>query len=322
MVSMRSALSRAGPSRAQAVADEHREPVEALGQPRQRALLDVIREHQGIALAGGVPRLRDAVPAPVAHDRKGVARGGTERELLGTLRGFSVPPLVENGPELRLGLVPRQVELHRDGLAEPVAVDADPVAAEIPGEHGNGIEGEPADALSESLLESGAEFGLEGLLEGPRAQDPGQLPPEGALPGRQPHDVLREQVELASRAVPVRLHGFPVAELAVHAGLGQVIQQPAVVLGREQVLEVDVVEGCRLESARLDTADEIRAPVRRGGRCDVAVNSQRPHLHLLFLASASVTTKFGSIILVLSLARRTGKTGAVRSMPTSLSTLR
>src|SRR6266850_7915948 len=95
MVSMRSALSRAGPSRAQAVADEHREPVEALGQPRERALLDVIREHQGVALAGGVPRLRDAVPAPMPHDGKGVARRGTEGQPLDALRGFSVPPLVE-----------------------------------------------------------------------------------------------------------------------------------------------------------------------------------------------------------------------------------
>src|SRR6267143_5652928 len=183
MISMRSALSRAGPSRAKAVADKHREPVEALGQPRQRALLDVIREHQGVALAGGVPRLRDAVPAPVVHDRKGVARRGSEGQPLGTLRGLSVPPLVKDGPELRLGLVPRQVKLHRDGLALSVAMYADPVAAQIAEEHGDGIERELVDVASKPLFESGAELGLEGLLESPRAQHPGQLPPEGALPG-------------------------------------------------------------------------------------------------------------------------------------------
>src|SRR6266508_6401971 len=218
-ISMRAAISRADPSRAHAVAYEHREPVQPLREPGERALLDVIREHQGVALAVGVRRLRDAVPAPVAHDRKGVARRGTERELPGALRGLAVPPLVEDGPEPRLGLVPRQVELHRDGLALPVAVDADPVAAKIAEEHGDGIEREPVDAASEPLFEGDAELGLEGLLEGPRAQDPGQFPPESALPGRQPHDVLREQVELASRAVRVLLHRFPVAELAVSARL-------------------------------------------------------------------------------------------------------
>ena len=192
---------------------------------------------------------------------------------------------------------------------------ADPVAAQIAEEHGDGIEREPVDVASKPLFESGAELGLEGLLESPRAQHPGQLPPEGALPVRQPHDVLREQVELAPRAVPVLLHRFPVTELAVPTRLRQVIEQPAVVLGREQVLEVNVGERCRLEGARLNTADEIRARVRRAGGCDVGLNPHRPHLHPRLLLSPSVTTTFGSVILVRSSARGTGKTDAADPDP-------
>src|SRR6266496_4364739 len=83
MVSMRAAVSRAGASRTQAVADEYRDSAEALREPGQRALLHLICHHQGVALADAVRRLRDAVPAPVPHDGEGVAGRRPEGQPLG-----------------------------------------------------------------------------------------------------------------------------------------------------------------------------------------------------------------------------------------------
>src|SRR6266436_2970603 len=211
MVSMWAAVSRACASRTQAVADEHPDPAEALREPGQRALLHLIRHHQGVTLSVAVRRLRDAVPAPVPHDGEGVAGRRPEGQPLGPQRAWAVAALVKDRPEPGLGLVPRQVELHGDGLAPAVAVDANAIAAKIAEEHGHRVEREAVDAALEPRLERRAELGLEGLLEGPRAENARQLPPEGALAGGQPHDVLRQEVELAPRAVPVRLHRLAVA---------------------------------------------------------------------------------------------------------------
>ena len=150
-----------------------------------------------------------------------------------------------------------------------VAVDADAIAAEIAEEHGYGIERQPVDAASEALLEGGPELGLERLLQLPRPEDTREPTPVCPLLRGQPHDVLWEQVELAARARAVGPHRFPMRQLAVSASLGQMIEQPLVLVGREHVVEIQMLEGHRLDRGRPDPAREIRgsAPAGRSLRC-------------------------------------------------------
>src|SRR5499427_10348411 len=156
------------PSLAQAVPDEHGQPMDALGEPGGRALLHVVGQHQRVALPVSVGGLRHAVPALVADHGEGIAGRGQEAQPLGAKRRLAVPSLVEDGAHVRLRFVPRQVELHGDRLAQRVPVNADAIAAEVAEEHGHGVEGELADAAAEALLEGGPELGLERVLQLPR----------------------------------------------------------------------------------------------------------------------------------------------------------
>ena len=149
-------------------------------------------------------------------------------------------------------------------LRRAVAVDADAIAAEIAEKHGHGIERQPVDAASEALLEGRAELGLEHVLQLPRPEDTREPAPVRPLLRGQPHDVLGEQVELAARARAVGPHRFPMRQLAVAARLGQVIEEPLVLVGREHVLEIQMLEGHRLDRGRPDPAREIRGRRRRG----------------------------------------------------------
>src|SRR5260370_39306348 len=139
MVPMWGAVSPDGAARPQPVAEEPPDPAGARREPGQRALLHLIRHHQGVTLSVAVRRLRDAVPAPVPHDGEGVAGRRPEGQPLGPQRGFTVAALVKDRPEPGLGVVPRQVELHGDGLAPAVAVDANAIAAKIAEEHGHRV---------------------------------------------------------------------------------------------------------------------------------------------------------------------------------------
>src|SRR5882724_5037964 len=122
--SMRVSIATPG-SLAQAVPDEHGQAMNALGEPGERALLDVIGQHQRVALPVRVGGLGHAVPALVPDDREGVARGGHEGQPLRAQRRLSVPAFVKDRPHVRLRLVPRQVELYGDRLAQPIAMYAD-----------------------------------------------------------------------------------------------------------------------------------------------------------------------------------------------------
>src|SRR5262249_49277480 len=163
------------------------------------------RQHHGIALAVAVARTGDAVPALVADDRESVSRGRTEPQLLdGGVRAVS--PRVEDGPEMRLSVVARKVELHGDRLAERIRMHADSISGQIAEQDGNGIEGEPVDAAPEASLQGATELPLEDLLQGPGPERARQLTPGRALRGRQEDEVLRVQVEFPSRTVPVGPH--------------------------------------------------------------------------------------------------------------------
>jgi hypothetical protein len=78
-----------------------------------------------------------------------------------------------------------------------------------------------------------------------------------ALLGGQPPDVLGKEIELAARAVPVRLQGVAMLELVIATGRGQQIKQTMIVIRGEYALDVAVGERSRLERASLDAADEI-----------------------------------------------------------------
>src|SRR5262247_4811935 len=95
-------------SSAHGVREEHPEALGSLGQPVEGAVLDVIGQHERIALAVGVGGRRYAVPGRVVHDRKGVSGGRPERQGLDALCSLAVATLVKACSQMRLRFVLRK----------------------------------------------------------------------------------------------------------------------------------------------------------------------------------------------------------------------
>src|SRR5262245_44680222 len=93
------------------VGEEPEQAVGAVTYPPGEALLHVVSEHQRVPFAVGRRGLGHAVPARAQLDRKGVAGRRTEAELLGALGRFALRTFMEDGPQMRLGVVARQVDL-------------------------------------------------------------------------------------------------------------------------------------------------------------------------------------------------------------------
>ena len=132
----------------------------------------------------------------VVADREGVA--GIARELhLRRLRQRAVRgPGVEDGADMRVGIVGRQVELHGDALPLRVGVRRDAVARNVAGEHRDRIHDDLAEVVAEAPLEAGRESPHERRLHLARGERASDQVPGGALGLRQVAGEFGKQVDL------------------------------------------------------------------------------------------------------------------------------
>src|SRR5947209_14236596 len=124
-------------------------------------------------------------------NREGVAGRRHEWHLRRSLRRRTIFAFVEQGPDMTLRGVVRQVELDGDRFGQSIGVNADAVTRLITEENGDWIEADAVDRFPEATFECRAELPLQRILELPGTEGARDGHPDFPLPRRQPRKQLR-----------------------------------------------------------------------------------------------------------------------------------
>ena len=174
------------------------EPLAAVAQNFEHALVDEISQQDRIAGLDAIVDRVGGVPG-VGADREGVAAVGRKTHLCVLGLRTVGKHFVEDGADIGVGVIGRQIELHRDPLPTRIGVRRDLIAGNVAGEDRDRIHADVREVLAETLLESRRQAADEGLLDRLGTERAADHVPQRAFFRRQIADVFREQVDLHAR---------------------------------------------------------------------------------------------------------------------------